>query len=225
LGGIGLGYTAQTNLAARCGRQDDVLGLNPLEFFQDSARGIAETCAALPHLQALPQHEGKKASVPSFAQLQSGSTGGSIGKSDKSISGGEIAAEPSAPPKSRSKSKRPADSETSDQSSSARKCANIEGAWNSSAPSSVSENIRQSGCNFSGTLTNAFFNHAISGKYLGGSNYSISITRTNKSNGCTTVMHGRMNLISGAEFQTITAGTDGRCDLPVNFAETRVWTR
>jgi hypothetical protein len=61
LGRVWSGHTAQTNLAARCGRQDDVLGLDALEFFHNGARGIAETCAALAHLQALPQHEGKKA--------------------------------------------------------------------------------------------------------------------------------------------------------------------
>ena len=58
---VWLGHAAQTNLAMRCGRQNDVLGLNAFEFFQDDARRITETCAALPHLQALPQHEGKKA--------------------------------------------------------------------------------------------------------------------------------------------------------------------
>jgi hypothetical protein len=61
LRGVWLGHTAQANLAVRCGRQDDILGLNALEFFQDGARRIAETGAALPHLKALPQHEGKKA--------------------------------------------------------------------------------------------------------------------------------------------------------------------
>jgi hypothetical protein len=164
-------------------------------------------------------------SAPCFAQVQPGSTGGSIGKTDKSVSGGESVVEPSAPTKSRSKDRRPVDTATSDRSSTAHQCANIEGAWNSPAPSSVSENIRQTGCSFSGTLTSALFNHAISGKYLGNSTYSISISRTNKISGCTTVMHGRMNLVSEAEFQTIMAGTDGKCDLPVNFTETRVWTR
>src|SRR5258708_4817087 len=61
LRGVWLGYAAQANLAVRCGRQDDVLGLNARELFQDGARGIAEPCALLPHLEALPQHEGKKA--------------------------------------------------------------------------------------------------------------------------------------------------------------------
>ncbi|MGA7074271.1 hypothetical protein [Bradyrhizobium sp.] len=47
--------------------------------------------------------------VPCVAQVQPGSTGGSIGKTDKSISGGEGAAEPRAPAKLRSNSRRPTD--------------------------------------------------------------------------------------------------------------------
>jgi len=39
---VWLGHTTQANLAVRGGRQDDVLGLNAREFFQDGARGIAE---------------------------------------------------------------------------------------------------------------------------------------------------------------------------------------
>jgi hypothetical protein len=58
---VWLGYAAQTNLAMRRSRQNDVLGLNAFELFKDDARRNAETSAALPHLRALPQHEGKKA--------------------------------------------------------------------------------------------------------------------------------------------------------------------
>jgi hypothetical protein len=43
------------------------------------------------------------------AFAQAGSTGGVIGKQDKSASGGESATEPRAPAKSRSKGKRPTD--------------------------------------------------------------------------------------------------------------------
>ena len=39
---VWLGHAAQANLAMRCGRQDDVLGLNALELLQDSARGSAD---------------------------------------------------------------------------------------------------------------------------------------------------------------------------------------
>lgn len=158
------------------------------------------------------------------AFAQAGSTGGVIGKQDKSVSGGEGVAEPRAPAKSRSKATGPLDS-ASDKSSSTKRCANLEGVWNSAAPSSVSENIRQTACNFSASLTTALFNHVVNGKYMGSSNWSVAITRTNKITGCTTVMRGRMNLVSETEFQTVMTGADGRCDLPVDFAETRKWTR
>jgi hypothetical protein len=167
----------------------------------------------------------------SLAFGQAGSIGGTIGKTDKSVSGVE---EPRAPAKSRSKGQRRVDGGGSDQSSQASgagrnpvraQCPDIDGVWNSPSPSSVSEIIRQTGCRYSATLTTLLFNHAISGRYLGDSNYSLTIVRTNKATGCTTVMYGRMTSVSGAGFQTITSGTDGRCDLPANFTETRSWTR
>lgn len=170
----------------------------------------------------------------SLAFGQAGSIGGTIGKTDKSVSGVESPAEPRTPAKSRSKGPRRVDGGGSDQSSEASgarrnpvhaQCPDIEGVWNSPSPSSVSEIIRQTGCRYSATLTTLLFNHAISGKYLGDSNYSLTIVRTNKATGCTTVMYGRMTSVSGAGFQTITSGTDGRCDLPANFTETRSWTR
>jgi len=150
----------------------------------------------------------------SLAFGQAGSTGGSIGKVDKSVSGAESPAEPRAPPKARSKDRL-----------SKTQCPDIEGVWNSSSPSSVSENIRQAGCSYSATLTTLLFNHAINGKYLGDSNYSLTMARTNRATGCTTVMYGRMTSVSGAGFQTIISHTDGKCDLPASFTETRRWTR
>ena len=155
----------------------------------------------------------------SSALAQAGSTGGRIGKTDKSVSGDTLS-------KSRSKGKRPVDTGTSDQSSTTRsQCTNIEGVWNSSAPSSVTENIRQTGCNFLGTVTTAFFKHAVSGKYLGSSSYSITITRTNQYTGCNTVMFGSMKVMSGSQLRWVITGTDGKCDLSINYTEARMWTR
>ncbi len=54
-----MGDATQANLGVCCGW--DVMGLNACEFFEDRARRVSEAGAALPHLQALPQHEGKKA--------------------------------------------------------------------------------------------------------------------------------------------------------------------
>src|ERR1022692_1919754 len=61
----------------------------------------------------------------SLAFGQAGSTGGTIGRQDKSISGGESAAEPHTPTKSRSKGQRPIGRGTSDQSSE----VSVAGRW------------------------------------------------------------------------------------------------
>ena len=62
LGGVGLSDAAQAGiLAVRCGRQDHVMRLDARKLFEDRARRISKACAALPHLEALPQHKGKKA--------------------------------------------------------------------------------------------------------------------------------------------------------------------
>src|SRR5260370_18093235 len=59
--GIGLGDATQTYLAVGGGWQHDIIRLNARELFEHGSWGIAETSAALPHLEALPQHEGEKA--------------------------------------------------------------------------------------------------------------------------------------------------------------------
>ena len=61
LGGVGLGDATQADLAVCCGRQDDVVGLDAGKLFEDGARRVAEARARLPHLEALPQHEGEEA--------------------------------------------------------------------------------------------------------------------------------------------------------------------
>jgi hypothetical protein len=151
----------------------------------------------------------------SFAQA--GSTGGTIGKQHKSISGDEEA--PSASPR-RNPPARPV--KPNQGTGSACGTADIEGNWNSSG---LSENIQQTGCNFSAKIPGSLFNHTVKGRYLGSSNYSITIARSNQITGCTTMMLGSMTLTSGAQFKTVITSTDGKCDLPANFTETRMWTR
>ena len=52
LGGVGLGDTAQADLAVRCGRQHDIVRLDAGKLFEDRARRVAEAGALLPHLEA-----------------------------------------------------------------------------------------------------------------------------------------------------------------------------
>jgi hypothetical protein len=61
----------------------------------------------------------------SLAFGQAGSTGGTIGKQDKSVTGGESAVEPHTPAKSRPKGQRPIDGGPSDQSSE----LSVAGRW------------------------------------------------------------------------------------------------
>ena len=162
--------------------------------------------------------------VDTTAFAQAGATGGSVGKRDKSISGDGEA--PSAaygagkkPPTQAAKPNERTDSACE------RIAADIGGTWNSSSPSSVSEDIKQTGCSFVGTLTTQLFNHAISGHHSDGSNFSLTIARTNRITGCMTVMSGSMKVISAAQMQWVITRTDGKCDLPANFTENRTWTR
>jgi hypothetical protein len=158
------------------------------------------------------------------AFAQAGSTSGTIGKQDKSVSGDEETR--SSSPSARKKlPTRPAKPNEGAGSACGWIPANIVGTWNSSSPSSASEDIRQTGCNFVATLSNQFFHHAISGRYLGSSNFSLKIARTNQITRCTTVMFGSMTAISEAQLRWVITSTDGKCDLPVNYTETRMWTR
>src|SRR6476646_7167695 len=58
LGDIRLRHAAQANLALCCGGQDHIMRLNTCEFFKDRSRRVSEARMLLPHLEALPQHEG-----------------------------------------------------------------------------------------------------------------------------------------------------------------------
>jgi hypothetical protein len=60
-----------------------------------------------------------------FAQLQPGSTGGTIGKTDKSISGGEERSEPASRPRREAPTREAATTERSTGSS----CRGIVGTW------------------------------------------------------------------------------------------------
>jgi hypothetical protein len=156
-------------------------------------------------------------SKASFAQA--GSTGGTIGKQDKSISGDGEA--PTTSPRDRKNP--PARPVKPNQGThSACEAANIEGNWNSQG---LSETIQRAGCDFLAKIPSSLFNHTVKGHYLGSSNYSIAIARSNQITGCTTMMFGSMTLTSGAQFKTVITSTDGKCDLPANFTETRMWTR
>jgi len=162
------------------------------------------------------------ANTTSFGQA--GSTGGSVGKQDKSMSGNEEAPS-SFPTAGKKQPTRPAKPNEGTRSACGEFPADIVGIWNSTSPSPASEDIRRTGCGFLATISNPIFHHAVSGRYLGRSNFSLTIERTNQITGCATVMLGSMTVISGAQMQWVITGTDGKCDLSANYTETRMWAR
>jgi hypothetical protein len=116
----------------------------------------------------------------SLAFGQAGSTGGTIGKTDKSVSGGESASEPHTPTKSRSKGQRPIGRGTSDQSSGVP----VAGRWRWSADCTVGhwqgefDLAQTSRGNFNGSFagTSAHDVGTITDGHTNGT--SISFTRT-----------------------------------------------
>jgi hypothetical protein len=158
------------------------------------------------------------------AVAQAGSTGGTVGKQDKSISGADET-RTSSPGAGKKLPARPAKPNEGTGPACGRIPANIAGTWNSSSPSSESEDIRPTGCNFVATLSNRFFHHVISGRYLDRSSFSLRIARTNQITGCATVMFGSMTVVSESQLRWVITSTDGKCDLPVNYTEARMWTR
>ena len=61
LGGVGLCDATQSDLSVRCGRQDDIMGLDARQFLKDGRRRVAKARALLPHLKAVPEHQGEEA--------------------------------------------------------------------------------------------------------------------------------------------------------------------
>jgi len=48
--------------------------------------------------------------------------------------------------------------------------------------------------------------------------WNITTRRTNRSNGCTTMMSGTLTQRSNNTARAVYTSTDGRCDLPTNFS-------
>jgi hypothetical protein len=107
-------------------------------------------------------------------------------------------------------------------SAQAAECPNIAGAFQRS-----NDNLiiywEQDGCNISSSAPSKIFDHVIKGRWTG-NNFSVTTTRRNIKDGCTTQMYGRLYKLENSQIRTEVYGTDGRCDLPANYTENSVWT-
>lgn len=96
----------------------------------------------------------------------------------------------------------------------------ISGVWARDDDPGAIITILKNGNRITGTHNNASYLHSIEGDYDESENrYLVTVTRTNRSTNCTTVMKGEFKLINSRTVKTKSFGTDGKCDLPSNFAE------
>ncbi|WP_156090479.1 hypothetical protein [Planktothrix paucivesiculata] len=69
---------------------------------------------------------------------------------------------------------------------------------------------------------NQYFTHLTKGTLVSRNGgeviWNITTKRTNRSNGCTTMMSGILTQRSNNTARAVYTGTDGRCDIPTNFS-------
>jgi hypothetical protein len=102
-------------------------------------------------------------------------------------------------------------------------CPDLGGSWQRVADRIVME-IKQTGCVLTGVLRSPGFNHALSGEFRDG-RFQTTLARTNVQDGCTTNLYSYISVESPRRFFFTAYGSDGQCDLPVNFQEHFEWGR
>jgi hypothetical protein len=102
-------------------------------------------------------------------------------------------------------------------------CINLSGNWASNSDFSIG--LQQIGCNLHSTYTQARgYNHSIQGQ-CAGNQCTWTVFRHDLSNGCQTALYGVATMLDYNHFQTIVTGSDGQCELPQNYSETRIYRR
>jgi hypothetical protein len=104
----------------------------------------------------------------------------------------------------------------------APECPNIEGAMQRSSDNLVIY-WTQRGCNIRSNAPTKGVDHIVKGHWTG-DHFSVTTTRRNLQNGCTTQMYGNLYKLDDSQLRTEVYGTDGRCDLPANYTESSLWT-
>ena len=102
-------------------------------------------------------------------------------------------------------------------------CVNLRGNWASNSDFTIG--LQQSGCDLQSTFTRAHgYEHSIQGQ-CAGNQCTWTVSRQELSNGCQTVLYGVATMLDPNHFRTLVNGSDGRCELPRNYSETRIYRR
>ena len=100
-------------------------------------------------------------------------------------------------------------------------CADFSGNWQRS--DGVVYHINQTGCVVRGSVVTAFDNELTAN--VTGNEALGSVTRTNLSNGCRTVMTARLTYRPDGNIEMAILGTDGACDLLTTYSEDFIYSK
>ncbi|HAO13537.1 MAG TPA: hypothetical protein DCQ51_20815 [Planktothrix sp. UBA8407] len=103
--------------------------------------------------------------------------------------------------------------------------APFRGMWQGSESDGLIINTEDDGQNISAEVYSAGFDHSIRGHHQSYAQANVVVTRKNIGNNCVTKMYGIWTLINPNQFRSQIKGTDGRCELPTNYQEVRIFNR
>ena len=99
------------------------------------------------------------------------------------------------------------------------------GMWKASESDGLIINAEDDGRKISAEVYSRGFDHYIQGNHQSYARANVVVTRKNINNNCVTKMYATWTLINPNQFRSQVKGTDGRCDLPSNFQEVRIFNR
>ncbi|NEX23676.1 hypothetical protein G3480_25955 [Thiorhodococcus mannitoliphagus] len=101
-------------------------------------------------------------------------------------------------------------------------CKSFAGSWHSDEYNET-VNLEQTGEELHGTCDTRGFTHSMKG-IVTGNTATYNTTRTNKHDGCTTVMYGNAELIDNcSKLKRVVNKTDGNCDLSTSFGNVVIY--
>lgn len=101
----------------------------------------------------------------------------------------------------------------------------FDGMWKASEADGVVLMVEDNGQQINAELYSGGFDHTFQGKHTSNYKANLVVTRTNITDNCVTRMYLTWALINPNQFRYKVTGTDGRCDLPSNYQELRVFNR
>ncbi len=108
------------------------------------------------------------------------------------------------------------------QQSATSACRSVAGTWQRQNGDVIS--LRQSECKLVSSFTYGAISHELTGEWDARQQaFEIEVVRNNTSSRCVTEMYGRLIRVGSKQIVTEIYGTDGRCELPIEFKERSAW--